>query len=31
MTKLMEMKHKKYLEVNDSQMITAMLDSLCNI
>jgi hypothetical protein len=30
MTKLMEMNQKKYMEVKDSQRITAMLDSLCS-
>ena len=30
MTKLMEIKQRKYMEVKDNQRITAMLDSLCS-
>ena len=30
MSKLMELKQKKYMEVKDSQRITAMLDSVCS-
>ena len=30
MSKLMELKQKKYIDVKDSQRITAMLDSLCS-
>ena len=30
MTNLMEIKQRKYMEVKDSQRITAMLDSLCS-
>ena len=30
LAKLMEMKRNKYMEVKDSQRITAMIDSLCS-